>query len=147
MPVISPGHFRVTVYYPFAIVSITAVTVSVDPGLILWRAFVFPPLPPHQLEFKSWHGFSPYKIQIYFPITHFFSSLLFPLLCASFFLPLLFFGPPLISTSPFPLFFLSPCFPFFLPRSAAFFLSFLPLFYSPDFFLLFPLFFFFISRP
>ena len=62
--------------------------VLVDIGSILWKAF-FPLL--FQLVFKSWHGFNPYQISIFFPITLFFSF--FPS-C---------FCPPLISSSPFPL--------------------------------------------
>ena len=75
-----------------------------DPGSILWRAFfffLFPSFFPLFLSasFKSWHGFNPYKIPIFFPITLFLSSLLFSFFCTSFFS---FFLSSLLSSSPFP---------------------------------------------
>ena len=102
---------------------------SVDPGSILWRAFLFPPLlffflSLFQLDFKSWHGFNPYQIPIFFlPITLF----LFPLLHFCFL-----FCPPLISYSPFP-----------LPSFIFFFLLFFSHSFCFFFFFLFPFFFFF----
>ena len=75
---LSPGPFRVTVHYPFAIVSVMAVKpvtaehkpaldhpshntteVSVDPGSILLRAFFLPPpffSPLSFRDFKSDHS-------------------------------------------------------------------------------------------
>ena len=87
---------------------------------------VFPPLSFSQT--KSWHGFNPYQIPIFF--SHSFSFLPFFPSFALF--PPPFFYPPLISSSPFPLlssFFLSPIpipfllfllpVSFFLPLSAS----------------------------
>ena len=146
--VFSPGRFRVAVHYSFGIVSISNLKplVSVDPGLILWRAFFllfFPSLL--QLDFKPWHGFNSQHFTPPPPPPphHSLSFFLFSLFWTSFF-PLLFlsssnlflpFSPPSFLSPilfPFLFFFL---FPFFLPLSAAFRSPF-PV-YSPDLFLLF----------
>ena len=96
---------------------------SVDPGSILWRVFFpttffFPSL--FQLKFKSWHGFNPYQIPIFFLSLFFFSSFLFSL---SFFV-LLKRLPPLSSCLP--SFFLAPIlslFRFFFPLCFSFSIS------------------------
>ena len=127
----SPGHYRVTVCRRYLLV-------SVDPGSILWRAFFlffcpspfFPP-PLFQLDFKSWHGFNPYQIPIFFYHSFCFLPFFFP----SFAL----FTPPFLSSSivflpfsllfsfsySFPIPFSSSWFLFFFPFLLLFFLSFL----------------------
>ena len=74
--------------------------VTVDPGSILWRAFFFPS-SLFQLDFKSWHGFNPYQIPIFFLSLFSFLPFFFPSFA------LLVFCPPLISSPH------SPCLPSF----------------------------------
>ena len=116
-----------------------------DPGLILWRAssfflFFFPFFSPSlfQLEFKSWHGFDPYQIPIFFPITLF---LFFPSFFPSFF-PLLFLSSSNVFL-PFSPAFLHLLFLIFFSHSFSFFFFFLFLF--PFFFLFLVLVSFFLS--
>ena len=114
-----PGCLRVAV----AIVSVIPLSVS-GPMFDSVESFFSPPLnfsPSFfQLDFKSWHGVNPWQIQILFPITLF---LFFPYFA-------LLFSPPIFSFSSSCLLFSSPfcCFSFSLSS----------LFFSPDFFLLFP---------
>ena len=107
--------------------------VSVDQGSILWRATFFFVLFFFSLAFfKSWHGFSPCKSPLFFPITLFFLLFFFPsifhpfLSSSNFFLPLF----PCL-----PSLFLSPIlFHSFSSSSFFFFFSFLFRFFPLSFF-------------